>query len=67
MEELKNKLYEAANTSGLPLEAIYFVAKDFFRDVDATYQNYLKQMEEIKITAAAQAQAQETEPAAAEE
>ena len=47
MEELKNKLYEAANTSGLPLEAIYFVAKDFFRDVDDTYQQFLlKQLEE---------------------
>lgn len=67
MEELKIKLYQAANESGLPLEAIYFVAKDFFRDVDATYQNYLRQVEEAKNAATAQAQAQETESAAAEE
>ena len=41
MEELKNKLLQVVNESGLPLEAIYYVCKDFFRDVDDTYQQFL--------------------------
>ena len=36
MEELKQKLINLCNESGLPLEAIYFVVKDLFRDVDET-------------------------------
>lgn len=36
MEELKTKLIEDCNNSGLPLEAIYFVVKDVWRDVEAT-------------------------------
>ena len=36
MEELKQKLVYLCNESGLPLEAIYFVVKDLFRDVDET-------------------------------
>ena len=36
MEELKQKLVILCNESGLPLEAIYFVVKDLFRDVDET-------------------------------
>lgn len=40
MDELKQKLIEACNNSGLPLEAIYYVAKDFFRDVSETYSAF---------------------------
>ena len=36
MEELKQKLIDLCNESGLPLEAIYFVVKDVWRDVEAT-------------------------------
>jgi hypothetical protein len=36
MEELKQKLVELCNESGLPLEAILFVTKDLWRDVEAT-------------------------------
>lgn len=36
MEELKQKLIDLCNQSGLPLEAIYFVTKDVWRDVEAT-------------------------------
>ena len=36
MEELKQKLLEACNESGLPLEAILFVTKDLWRDVEDT-------------------------------
>lgn len=36
MEELKQKLLNDCNNSGLPLEAILFVTKDLWRDVEAT-------------------------------
>lgn len=36
MEELKEKLIQICNESGLPLEAILFVTKDLWRDVEAT-------------------------------
>ena len=36
MEELKQKLLKACNESGLPLEAILFVTKDLWRDVEDT-------------------------------
>ena len=36
MEELKQKLIDDCNESGLPLEAILFVTKDVWRDVEDT-------------------------------
>ena len=52
MEELKRKLLQVVNESNLPLEAIYYLVKDLYRDVDDTYQHYLreaqKQQEEQK-------------------
>lgn len=39
MEELKQKLIDLCNDSGLPLEAIYFVTKDVWRDVEATLRS----------------------------
>lgn len=36
MEELKQKLIDLCNGSGLPLEAILFVTRDLMRDVEAT-------------------------------
>ena len=48
MEKLKLKLLQAANESNLPLEAIYYVTKDFFRDVDDTYKRYLEQVQAQK-------------------
>lgn len=36
MEELKQKLIDLCNESGLPLEAILFVTKDLWRDVEDT-------------------------------
>jgi hypothetical protein len=39
MEELKTKLIQICNESGLPLEAIYFVVKDVWRDVEATLRS----------------------------
>ena len=42
MEELKQKLIDVCNQSGLPLEAIYFVTKDLWRDVEATLREAMK-------------------------
>ncbi len=36
MEELKQKLLDVCNESELPLEAILFVTKDLYRDVEDT-------------------------------
>lgn len=50
MNELKQKLLDDCNNSGLPLEAILFVTKDLWRDVEATLnmakQQEIKQKEE---------------------
>ena len=36
MEKLKQQIIDLCNESGLPLEAILFVTKDVWRDVEAT-------------------------------
>lgn len=36
MEELKSKILEICNSSGLPLECIMYVLKDCWRDAEAT-------------------------------
>ena len=38
MEELRLKLITTINESGLPLEAIVFVVRDVYRDVNETFQ-----------------------------
>ena len=43
MEELKQQLLDACNSSGLPLEAILFVTKDLWRDVEDTLRKYKAQ------------------------
>ena len=48
MEKLKNKLLQVVNESGLPLDAVYYVCKDFFRDVDDTYQQFLLKQQQQK-------------------
>lgn len=39
MEELKRKLTDLCNESGLPLEALLFVTRDLYRDVEDTLRN----------------------------
>lgn len=63
MEQLKQNLLnlvnERLNSQGesfLPMEAIYYVVKDFYRDVDDTYKNYLQQVELQKQQLAQQEQ-----------
>ena len=48
MNELKNKILNLCNESGLPLEAIIFVVKDTWRDAEATLQAALQQQREEK-------------------
>ena len=45
MEELKKKLITVCNESGLPLEAILFVTKDLWRDVEDTLRSLQTQEE----------------------
>ena len=42
MEELRVNIINLCNESGLPLEAILFVVRDVYRDVNETFQNYQK-------------------------
>lgn len=46
MEELKKKLIELCNESGLPLEAIFFVTKDLWRDVESTLREAQKMQQQ---------------------
>lgn len=43
MEQLKQQLLQLVNSSQLPMEAIYYVVKDFYRDVDDAYKQALQQ------------------------
>ena len=38
MEELRQKFINMINESGLPLEAIVFVVRDVYRDVNETFR-----------------------------
>lgn len=40
MEELRLKLIDDLNSSGLPLEAIMFVVRDVYRDVQEAFKDY---------------------------
>lgn len=40
MEELKNKLIADCNKSQLPIEAVYFIVKDLWRDVEEAFAEY---------------------------
>ena len=65
MEQLKQQLLQLVNTSNLPLEAIYYVVKDFYRDVDDAYRQALQQ--QIAQAKAAQQAALENEEEQKEE
>lgn len=51
MEELKQKIINLCNESGLPLEAILFVTKDVWRDVESTLRDFKKKQEEQEAKA----------------
>ena len=46
MLELKEKIVALCNESGLPIEAVFFILKDLYRDADETLKIYNKQKEE---------------------
>lgn len=48
MEELKQKIIDLCNESGLPLEAILFVTKDVWRDVEDTLRSYKAAQEQAR-------------------
>ena len=45
MEELRINLINAINASGLPIEAVVFVVRDVYRDVNETFR---KMTEEVQ-------------------
>ena len=50
MEELKEKLVALCNASNLPIEAVYFVTKDLWRDAEEALKQYKeREMREQKI------------------
>lgn len=49
MEELRKEILKLCNSSELPLEAIYYVLKDIYRDACDTYDNYLLKLEKEKF------------------
>lgn len=48
MNELKTKILDLCNNSGLPLEAIIFVIKDTWRDAEDTFKLMQQQNEAQK-------------------
>ena len=61
MEEFRTNLFYLINNSQLSIDAVYYVFKDVYRELDDTYKNYLRQ--KAAAAQAAQAQAQEGEAA----
>lgn len=48
MEELRKKIAQDVNESKLPLDCIYYLLKDLFRDIEMQYSSYIQQMESQK-------------------
>lgn len=48
MEELKQKIIDLCNESGLPLDAILFVTKDVWRDVEDTLRAYKESQKQAR-------------------
>lgn len=43
MEELKKKIVQDINESKLPLDCVYYLVKDLFRDLEAQYYMSIQQ------------------------
>lgn len=41
MEELKEKIVNDINEAKLPIDCVYYLVKDLFRDLEISYQQYL--------------------------
>lgn len=48
MEELRKKIVKDINEANLPLDCIYYLLKDLFRDIEMQYSSYIQQMESQK-------------------
>lgn len=48
MEELRKKIVKDINEANLPLDCIYYLLKDLFRDIEMQYSSYIQQMEAQK-------------------
>lgn len=48
MNELKQKILDICNSSGLPLEAVIFILKDIWRDAEDTLRIALENQEKEK-------------------
>ena len=46
MTELKEQLLQLCNQSGLPLEAVMFVVRDLYRDIEDTFERVKKVAQE---------------------
>lgn len=46
MTELKEQLLQLCNQSGLPLEAVMFVVRDLYRDIEDTFERVKKATQE---------------------
>ena len=43
MEELREKIAKDVNESNLPLDCVYYLFKDLFRDLESQYSMYIQQ------------------------
>lgn len=46
MEELKQNLIAVINNSQVNIEGVYYITKDLYREIEMTYNNYLRQKAE---------------------
>jgi hypothetical protein len=61
MEELKQQIIDLCNESELPLEALLFVTKDVWRDVEDTLRKVKEQTARSKAVQMAQQQEEKEE------
>ena len=47
MEELRLNLINAINASGLPIEAVVFVVRDVYRDVNETFRKMTEEAQKV--------------------
>ena len=59
MEELRRELFNLIGTCELPPEAIFYIVKDFYRDLEVSYEGYIKTNDEKRAEAAAAAEKEE--------
>ena len=49
MEELRINLINAINASGLPIEAVVFVVRDVYRDVNETFRKITEEAQKASF------------------